>query len=297
MPTLNTTPNQGYQLPFAGNDLADDVARIIAAIGAIDTDVASALSTLAAKAGLASPAFTGTPTAPTASPGTDTGQLATTAFVKAALDALIGGAPGALDTLNELAEAIGDDADYAASMVAALAAKADDAATTAALAGKLERDGSNFADEAEKQQFRTALGVVPAGSVLSFAMSTAPTGWLKANGAVISRTTYADLFAAIGTTFGVGDGSTTFAIPDLRGMFLRGWDDGRGVDTSRVFGSQQTADVLIPYRRYNSAATVIGAQLGLTNTVSLGHTLWDQSGWIGSETRPINVALLSCIKF
>lgn len=146
MPTLNTTPNQGYQLPFGGNDLSVDVARVISAISAIDVDVASALAALAAKAGLASPAFTGTPTAPTATPGTDTGQLATTAFVKAALDALIGGAPGALDTLNELAAAIGDDADYAAS-------------TVTALAGKLARDGSNFTDDTEKATFRVAAGI------------------------------------------------------------------------------------------------------------------------------------------
>jgi hypothetical protein len=148
MPTENTTPNQGYQLPFAGNDLEDDVARIIAAIGAIDTDVASALSTLAAKAGLASPAFTGTPTAPTAAPGTDTAQLATTAFVKAALDALIGGAPGALDTLNELAEAIGDDADYAASMVAALSGKLDKTGGT--ISGDLIPDADGTRDLGSK---------------------------------------------------------------------------------------------------------------------------------------------------
>jgi phage-related tail fiber protein len=59
---------------------------------------------------------------------------------------------------------------------------------------------------------------------------------------LISRTTYADLFAAIGTTFGVGDGSTTFGIPDLRGEFARGWDDARGVDTGRTFGSAQAED-------------------------------------------------------
>ena len=125
MPTENTTPNQGYQLPFAGNNLSDDVARVISAISAIDTDVASALSALAAKAGLASPAFTGTPTAPTPAPGTDTAQLATTAFLKAALDVIDGGAPGDLNTFNKLAAALGDDADYAASMVTALALKAD----------------------------------------------------------------------------------------------------------------------------------------------------------------------------
>lgn len=78
-----------------------------------------------------------------------------------------------------------------------------------------------------------------AGQVAYFARSTAPLGWLKANGALISRTTYAGLFAAIGTTWGAGDGSTTFALPDLRGTFIRGWDDARGLDTSRAFGSFQ----------------------------------------------------------
>jgi hypothetical protein len=72
----------------------------------------------------ASPALTGTPTGPTASVGTNTTQLATTAFVKAAIDALINAAPGALDTLKELADAIGDDSNFATTMTNALALKA-----------------------------------------------------------------------------------------------------------------------------------------------------------------------------
>lgn len=81
--------------------------------------------------------------------------------------------------------------------------------------------------------------VAEVGKVSAFARSSAPSGYLKCNGAAISRTTYSALFAAIGTTFGLGDGSTTFNIPDLRGEFIRGWDDARGVDTSREFGSWQ----------------------------------------------------------
>lgn len=84
--------------------------------------------------------------------------------------------------------------------------------------------------------------VAPPGAVMHFARSTAPTGWLKANGAAVSRTAYAGLFAAIGTTFGVGDGSTTFNLPDMRGEFLRGWDDARGVDSGRGFGTWQDSD-------------------------------------------------------
>lgn len=72
-----------------------------------------------------------------------------------------------------------------------------------------------------------------------FFMNTPPAGWLKANGAAISRTTYATLFAKISTLYGAGDGSTTFNLPDIRGYFARAWDDARGVDVGRTFGSYQ----------------------------------------------------------
>lgn len=75
------------------------------------------------RAPLASPALTGTPTAPTAAPGTNSQQLANTAFVKAAIDALAGGAPGALDTLNEIAASLGNDPDFAGTVVNLLAGK------------------------------------------------------------------------------------------------------------------------------------------------------------------------------
>ena len=69
------------------------------------------------------------------------------------------------------------------------------------------------------------------GQVIFMAGANAPSGFLKCNGQLVSRTTYASLFAVIGTTYGAGDGSTTFKLPDCRGEFLRGLDDGRGVDT------------------------------------------------------------------
>ena len=78
---------------------------------------------LASKAPLASPALTGTPTAPTAGRGTNSTQIATTAFVVQAITALINGAPGALDTLQELAKALGNDANFAATVTNALAGK------------------------------------------------------------------------------------------------------------------------------------------------------------------------------
>lgn len=77
------------------------------------------------------------------------------------------------------------------------------------------------------------------GRIRGFAFSSTPAHHLPCNGAEVSRTTYAKLFAKIGTTFGDGDGSTTFNLPDLRGETLRGWDHGRGVDVGRAIGSAQ----------------------------------------------------------
>lgn len=111
----------------------------------------------------------------------------------------------------------------------------------------LERN-KNLSDVQDKATARTNLDIfskdetrqmAPAGLVAHFARSTAPAGWLKANGAAVSRSAYAELFAAIGTTYGAGDGFTTFNLPDLRGEFVRGWDDGRGVDGGRELGSGQ----------------------------------------------------------
>lgn len=79
----------------------------------------------------------------------------------------------------------------------------------------------------------TASGTA-AGTVTNFAGSTAPEGWLLCYGQAISRTTYADLFAAIGTAFGSGDGSTTFNVPDLRGRVIAGLDLMGGVGAGRL---------------------------------------------------------------
>lgn len=138
---------------------------------------------------------------------------------------------------------------------------------------------------------------IKTGSIQHFALSAAPNGWIKANGALISRTTYAALFAVIGTTYGAGDGSTTFAVPDLRGEFIRSLDDGRGVDSARVLGSAQT-DALKAHTHTaagsgsgdggSGAGGAPGMDSGGSNTTS-------STG--STETRPRNVAMLACIKY
>ncbi|MEL6089578.1 phage tail protein [Bartonella schoenbuchensis] len=79
----------------------------------------------------------------------------------------------------------------------------------------------------------------PSGFIGTFAMEKIPEGWLLCDGKAYSRKDYASLFAAIGETWGSGDENTTFNVPDLRGMFLRGLDSQRGIDKNRVLGSKQ----------------------------------------------------------
>ena len=86
--------------------------------------------------------------------------------------------------------------------------------------------------------FTTVQGV-PSGAVFCLAVSAVPADYLECNGAAVSRTTYAALFAVIGETYGAGNGSSTFNLPDLRGEFVRGWDHGRGVDSGRAIANSQ----------------------------------------------------------
>lgn len=135
----------------------------------------------------------------------------------------------------------------------------------------------------------------PPGSVTAFAGSTAPTGWLECDGAAVSRTTYATLFSVIGTTYGAGDSSTTFNLPDLRGEFIRGWAHSRSVDTGRALGSNQSDDLKshthsidLIRGQWNSNASSATDE-GVYGTGTTGATG-------GTETRPRNVAMMYIIK-
>lgn len=131
---------------------------------------------------------------------------------------------------------------------------------------------ANVATETPGVSSKWAPLVDDVGVLGFFATTTAPNGWLKANGAAVSRTTYAALFARIGTTYGAGDGSTTFTLPDMRGEFARGLDDGRGVDTGRVLGSAQSGQ--------NASHT----HTGTTGTQSADHTHTGTTSTNGAHT-------------
>lgn len=217
---------------------------------------------------------------------------------------LLSAAAGAVGTTNIADNAvtsnkIATDA-VTATQIAADAVGTSELAANAVTVAKLGSDVTSLISS-----------TVPPGLVASFAASSAPTGWLKANGAAVSRTTYAALFSAIGTTFGAGNGSTTFNVPDLRGEFIRGWDDGRGADGGRSFGSFQ-ADAfqghfhnIIGRTNYNSGGSYGPTGSGANNpTVDLTNsatTIETDSTYgtarVASETRPRNVALLHCIKY
>jgi microcystin-dependent protein len=175
-------------------------------------------------------------------------------------------------------------------------------------------------------KLNAAVIFVPSGGIMAFAMNSAPSGWLAANGSAVSRTLYAALFAAIGTTYGAGDGSTTFALPDLRGYFVRGSGTNSDGTASGTFGAKQSHMFQTHEHSASSSAVgdhthstgqtgtgtrqdaplssgtiyIIGA--GSTSTGAAGahnHTITvgsPNSGTTGSETRPSNIAMLYCIK-
>lgn len=170
------------------------------------------------------------------------------------------------------------------------------------------------------KEFAIAGAKVPAGTVIYYAGTTAPAGYTIADGTTLSRALYPELFAAIGTTYGAGDGSTTFNKPQLCGEFLRAADVGRGVDSGRVIGSWQKGS-LVAIDTASSATETISVAAATTAAqahVAAGYDAYNTSDYAGvsiagsnsdgtatlpgtsevyaGTARPRNVALLACIK-
>lgn len=138
------------------------------------------------------------------------------------------------------------------------------------------------------------------GAIMPFATTVPPSGWLKANGAEASRTVYAALFAKVGTFWGAGNGTTTFNLPDLRGEFIRGWDDGRGVDSGRSFGNvQQATKIGLVSGQYGNNLQGLTFSDGPDGTVSLNTATFGGSAdtFTYYKMRPRNVSLLYYIKY
>ncbi|MDL4458752.1 phage tail protein [Citrobacter youngae] len=167
----------------------------------------------------ASPTFTGTPKAPTAAAGNNSTQLANTAFVQAAIAALVASSPAALDTLNELAAALGNDPNFATTMTNALAGKMDKAA-----------NGKDIADVSEfLKNLGLGAGAPPIGIPFYWPLAAMPNTvmpewsdmvFLKPNGISFSAVMYPKLALVWPSLF----------IPEMRAEFIRIFDDGRGIN-------------------------------------------------------------------
>lgn len=150
----------------------------------------------------------------------------------------------------------------------------------------------------------------PAGTVNYFGSNSVPNGYLACDGAVVSRAVYPELFAAIGILYGVGDGVTTFQLPDFRSEFIRSADNGRGVLGGHSTGTFQNYD----WKGFFMTNTGVNTYSYVHNDVWMGKTTAVYTGnmftggwsapsaaigtkWDDSEIRPRNVALLTVIKY
>ncbi|HAZ3802131.1 TPA: phage tail protein [Escherichia coli] len=208
----------------------DTLKEIAAAINNDPNFSTTINNALALKAPLSSPALTGTPTAPTAAQSVNNTQIATTAFVKSAIAGMVGSAPAALDTLNELAAALGNDPNFATTMLNALAGKQPLDNTLTNLSGK---DVAGLLTYLRLGAGAPAIGIPffwPSSAMPNTVMPEwADMVFLKFNGATFSATTYPKLAL-------VFPGLT---LTEARGEFLRVWDDGRGIDSGRQLLSAQ----------------------------------------------------------
>ncbi|EFC8731683.1 phage tail protein, partial [Escherichia coli] len=242
------------------------------------------------------PTFTGEPKAPTPAAGNNTTRIATTAFVQAAITALINGAPDTLDTLKEIAAAINNDPKFSATINNALSGKQPLDETLTHLSGKDVAGLLAYLGLGEGS-------ALPVGVPVPWPSATPPTGWLKCNGAAFSAEEYPELAKAYPTN----------KLPDLRGEFIRGWDDGRGIDAGRALLSLQAGmlekhrHIVVANDGYDTKdewelATIFkktytqGRGLDATNTGGslipspTLHSRGSIGNTGGSETRPRNIA-------
>ncbi|EFH3255326.1 phage tail protein [Escherichia coli] len=227
------------------------------------------------------PTFTGEPKAPTPAAGNNTTRIATTAFVQAAITALINGAPDTLDTLKEIAAAINNDPKFSTTINNALSGKQPLDETLTHLSGKDVAGLLAYLGLGEGS-------ALPVGVPVPWPSATPPAGWLKCNGAAFSSEMYPNLAKAYPTN----------KLPDLRGEFIRGWDDGRGVDSGRALLSTQTDE----FKSHSHYFERTWAQTGFDTTGGYYLLAADVSGSVnqqrsdstnsvgGRESRPRNIA-------
>lgn len=214
------------------------------------------------------------------------------------IQAVVGAAPAALDTLQEIATQLQADESASSAIISELASKADITYVNDVISSL----GGNSNDTA------------PIGAVMPFAGVVAPSGFLMCLGQSISRSVYSDLFAVIGTTFGSVDASS-FNVPNLQGQFIRGLDGTNVIDLGRTLGSVQLdaqqkitggfyADDSVFTYPIDGAFFSTGGGWNIDMTSKGDSTRAGQMGFDSSrvvrtaeETRPLNTALNHIIKY
>ncbi|EGM7734492.1 phage tail protein [Escherichia albertii] len=204
------------------------------------------------------PTFTGEPKAPTPAAGNNTTRIATTAFVQAAITALINGAPATLDTLKEIAAAINNDPKFSTTINNALSGKQPLDETLTHLSGKDVAGLLAYLGLGEGS-------ALPVGVPVPWPSATPPTGWLKCNGAAFSAEEYPELAKAYPTN----------KLPDLRGEFIRGWDDGRSADAGRTILSAQGDAIRNIYGEFKTVNTE-------------NYSIWESVGSFKGAVVPLN---------
>ncbi|WP_241068299.1 phage tail protein [Achromobacter insuavis] len=234
-----------------------------------DIGVPSAISDMAQRI-LYSPAFMGAPTAPTPAAGDRSARIATTAFV-------------ADNSLRKCSTRVLPATDVGPVFIIEF--------------GEIW----SWVSTPSYTGYRSP----NCGQIAYFATESAPPGWLKANGYLLLKTFYPGLFGVVGTKYGPGE-ANYFKLPDLRGEFIRGWDDGRGIDSGRAFGTAQSDAFQGHRHRFINGSGYIGSGTygaGFSSNAVDDTKVLDaiSDGVNGTprtanETRPRNVALLACIK-
>lgn len=188
---------------------------------------------------------------------------------------LVASAPETLNTLNELAKALGNDPNFATTILESLGKKANIHHT-------------HSAEDLE-------VSFTPAGTIIWYAAPTPPSGYLVCDGREISKTTYAKLFEVIGDTWGSSSNPNNFILPDLRDEFIRGYNSSTN---DRDFGDKQEGTTFITDNDHPIMLLVDNAE-ELSEYIELGMSNYSHQGNSRpiNRIRPNNIALLPCIKY
>lgn len=260
---------------------------------------------------LNSPNFIGNPQAPTANSIDISNSIATTSFVHTLVDATV------TNSVANYASYVSNT--YATLVDLELYAPINNATLTGIPHAPTANSNTNTTQIATTEfveQQISYVAAVPPGAIFHFPSTFLPVGYLQCDGSLVSRTTYPDLYKAIGTTFGQGDGIRTFQLPDLRGQFIRGWDSTGLVDPYRVMGTKQedamqghfheplgkkVRNEQFGFNVWSTGAQNHGAPTGSGSEpeATTGGPVTDEvhgAPRIASETRPKNISLVACIK-